>query len=70
MSNALADRVSISIHVYGADIGAVKRHVFDADTGAMKDFVSGYSEPYLMARHGRKRRMTGMGKSSTGKGNE
>ena len=46
VSNALADRVSISIHVYGADIGAVKRHVFDADTGAMKDFVSGYSEPY------------------------
>src|SRR5262249_43551674 len=29
VSNAHADRVSISIHVYGANIGAVKRHVFD-----------------------------------------
>ena len=41
--NALADRVSISIHVYGADIGAVRRHVFDARSGAAKAFVSGYA---------------------------
>jgi predicted metal-dependent enzyme (double-stranded beta helix superfamily) len=45
VSNAFADRVSISIHVYGANIGAVKRHVFDPDTGAAKPFVSGYSSP-------------------------
>jgi predicted metal-dependent enzyme (double-stranded beta helix superfamily) len=35
--------VSISIHVYGADIGAVKRHSFDAD-GGVRTFISGYSE--------------------------
>jgi predicted metal-dependent enzyme (double-stranded beta helix superfamily) len=40
--NALDDRVSISIHVYGGNIGAVRRHVFDLD-GNTKDFISGYS---------------------------
>ena len=43
VSNALTDRASISIHVYGANIGAVKRHVFDPATGAPKDFISGYT---------------------------
>lgn len=43
VSNALADRASISIHVYGANIGAVSRHVFDPLTGAPKEFISGYS---------------------------
>ena len=43
VANALDDRPSVSIHVYGANIGAVRRHVFDAATGATKDFVSGYS---------------------------
>ena len=43
VSNALTDRVSISIHVYGANIGAVARHTYDAGTGRQKDFVSGYS---------------------------
>jgi predicted metal-dependent enzyme (double-stranded beta helix superfamily) len=43
VSNAVADKASISIHVYGANIGAVKRHVFNPTTGAMKDFVSGYA---------------------------
>lgn len=43
VSNALADEVSISIHVYGANIGAVRRHIFDPHTGAVKVFVSGYS---------------------------
>ena len=37
------DGTSISIHVYGADIGAVKRSVFYPDTGKHKDFISGYS---------------------------
>ncbi|GLC91798.1 cysteine dioxygenase [Cupriavidus sp. TA19] len=41
--NAFDDRVSISIHVYGADIGAVRRHVFEPQSGAVKEFVSGYS---------------------------
>ena len=43
VSSAWPDGVSVSIHVYGANIGAVRRHVFDAETGAAKDFVSGYS---------------------------
>jgi len=34
---------SISIHVYGADIGKVKRSVFYPNTGKHKDFISGYS---------------------------
>jgi predicted metal-dependent enzyme (double-stranded beta helix superfamily) len=43
VSNALLDRASISIHVYGANIGAVRRHVLDPVTGARRTFVSGYS---------------------------
>jgi len=43
VANALTDQVSISIHVYGRNIGRVKRHVFDPTTGAAKDFVSGYA---------------------------
>jgi predicted metal-dependent enzyme (double-stranded beta helix superfamily) len=43
VSNAIPDAPSISIHVYGANIGMVHRHVFDPATGAQKTFVSGYS---------------------------
>jgi predicted metal-dependent enzyme (double-stranded beta helix superfamily) len=43
--NAYDDRVSISIHVYGANIGAVTRHVFNPATGERKEFISGYSAP-------------------------
>jgi 3-mercaptopropionate dioxygenase len=42
VSNAFADRDSVSIHVYGADIGKVERHVFDPVTGKASRFVSGY----------------------------
>jgi predicted metal-dependent enzyme (double-stranded beta helix superfamily) len=45
VANAYDDRVSISIHVYGANIGAVARHVYDEATGKEKDFVSGYASP-------------------------
>lgn len=47
VANAFDDRVSISIHVYGANIGAVKRHVFDPGLSAEKPFVSGYSSPII-----------------------
>jgi len=47
VSNAYADRVSISVHLYGGNIGAVARHVYDPDTGQAKPFVSGYSSPSL-----------------------
>jgi len=43
VSNALTDRVSMSIHVYGANIGAVNRHIYDTDTGSKKIFISEYS---------------------------
>ena len=36
------ERVSISIHLYGADIGQVQRHVFPPE-GGVKPFVSGYA---------------------------
>jgi len=44
--NAHADRVSISIHVYGANIGAVRRHTYPPE-GGRKPFVSGYSNTLL-----------------------
>jgi predicted metal-dependent enzyme (double-stranded beta helix superfamily) len=43
VENALKDRPSISIHVYGGNIGAIERHVFDPETSARKRFVSGYT---------------------------
>ena len=51
--NGLDDQVSISIHLYGGNIGRVSRHVFDPETGAIRDFVSGYSNalaPNLWAK--------------------
>lgn len=46
VSNDLADRPSVSIHVYGANIGAVERHIYEPDSGP-KPFVSGYSSELL-----------------------
>ncbi|WP_017345340.1 cysteine dioxygenase [Pantoea sp. A4] len=46
VSNAFSDRVSISIHVYGANIGAVQRAVYRPD-GSEKTFISGYSNRTL-----------------------
>jgi predicted metal-dependent enzyme (double-stranded beta helix superfamily) len=43
VSNRLSDCGSLSIHVYGGNIGAVARHTFDAATGQANRFVSGYS---------------------------
>ena len=40
--NAVTDAVTISIHVYGADIGKVERHIFPAEGGARR-FISGYA---------------------------
>jgi predicted metal-dependent enzyme (double-stranded beta helix superfamily) len=47
VSNALVDRASISIHVYGANIGAVKRHVYELPTGRKETFISGYSSDVI-----------------------
>jgi len=43
VTNALADCGSISIHVYGGNIGAVKRYTFDPATGKPNLFISGYT---------------------------
>ena len=47
VSNAFDDRVSISIHAYGGNIGKIDRHVFPPEGGPPKSFVSGYSTPNL-----------------------
>lgn len=42
VTNGLPDRPSISIHVYGANIGAVERATYALD-GTPKTFISGYA---------------------------
>jgi predicted metal-dependent enzyme (double-stranded beta helix superfamily) len=42
VSNSSPDSVSVSIHVYGGNIGAIRRHSYDPATGATREFVSGY----------------------------
>jgi predicted metal-dependent enzyme (double-stranded beta helix superfamily) len=41
VSSARDDGLSVSIHVYGANIGAVRRHRLD-EQGRTLDFISGY----------------------------
>lgn len=43
VSNARTDGDSVSIHVYGGNIGAVRRHRVDEASGAIVEFISGYS---------------------------
>lgn len=45
VSNVYDDQVSISIHIYGGDIGKIERHVFPTDGSPKKDFISGYTTP-------------------------
>ena len=42
VSNALSDQPSVSIHVYGANIGTVRRSMYELD-GTSRTFISGYS---------------------------
>lgn len=46
VANAFSDRSSVSIHVYGANIGAVKRATYD-EAGRPRRFVSGYANDRL-----------------------
>ena len=46
VSNA-GTETALSIHVYGANIGAVRRHTYDPATGAPKEFISGYHNTAL-----------------------
>ncbi len=43
IANAYDHRASISIHVYGGNIGRIRRASYDQQTGAEREFVSGYS---------------------------
>lgn len=43
VSNAADGQVSISIHLYGGNIGRIGRSAYDVQTGQTKSFVSGYS---------------------------
>jgi len=64
--NAHADAVSISVHLYGGNIGAIARHVYDPATGQAKPFVSGYSGttvPNLWDRSARVRQGLAGGRS-------
>ncbi|WP_293265860.1 cysteine dioxygenase [Neptunomonas sp.] len=47
VSNALSDDVSISIHIYGANIGVVSRHTYEANSQEVQSFISGYTNPVL-----------------------
>ena len=52
--NASSSEVSISIHVYGGNIGRIQRHVYESN-GIKKPFVSGYAnekQGYPFDRHG------------------
>lgn len=46
VTNGLTDRPSISIHVYGANIGAVERATYAPD-GSPRTFISGYANSVI-----------------------
>ncbi|MFT3965023.1 MAG: cysteine dioxygenase [Sphingobium sp.] len=46
VSNGLADAPSVSIHVYGGNIGAIERATY-GDDGREKPFISGYANDVL-----------------------
>lgn len=47
VSNASPDQVSISIHVYGGNIGAIRRHRLGDTRDRILEFVSGYSSAWV-----------------------
>ena len=55
--NALRDQVSISIHVYGGNIGKIERHSYRED-GSRSTFVSGYSNVAMSGEPVRQAPMT------------
>ncbi len=58
VSNAAHDGPAVSIHVYGANIGAVRRHTFDAASSAPREFVSGYHNALVPNLWDRSREVT------------
>jgi len=47
VSNALNDQSSVSIHIYGGNIGVVNRHIYELPNGYQNPFVSGYSNAVI-----------------------
>jgi len=47
VANNLSDKPSISIHVYGGNIGRIQRAVFHPETGLEKPFISGYANAFV-----------------------
>jgi predicted metal-dependent enzyme (double-stranded beta helix superfamily) len=47
VANASDTGPSVSIHVYGGNIGRISRHVYDENTGAVRTFISRYSNDTL-----------------------
>lgn len=45
--NDAKDQASISIHVYGGNIGRIARHVYESGGGARRGFTSGYTNDVL-----------------------
>lgn len=43
VANPDAHQTALSIHVYGGNIGRIKRHAFEVETGVEKPFISGYN---------------------------
>jgi 3-mercaptopropionate dioxygenase len=58
VSNALEDRPSVSVHVYGANIGAIQRSMYEPD-GTSRTFISGYSNTELPNLWDRSREKSG-----------
>ncbi|SIT39031.1 hypothetical protein BN2476_210006 [Paraburkholderia piptadeniae] len=50
VANAVRDQVSVSIHVYGGNIGRIERCVYSEATGQTKQFVSGYANADVYQR--------------------
>lgn len=52
VSNAAAGETTVSIHVYGADIGRIQREFWDAEKQIPQPMVSGYANdtPWITAR--------------------
>lgn len=46
VSNGLKSKPSVSLHLYGGNIGAINRHSFDA-SGTANTFRSGYSSTFV-----------------------
>jgi predicted metal-dependent enzyme (double-stranded beta helix superfamily) len=47
VANALESDTSVSIHVYGGNIGAISRHIYDPLTSEARTYVSGYSSDVM-----------------------